>query len=134
MADIVDFIELTFSMQGWIGVDAEGGYKHFPSEISSTTNNAIVAFTFIFILVSLLIQRAETPGQKALNAIVQGLLVHLPIICIRGAIGIQEAGMPSFNAVFIAKNVVELLACIADFLEAGNAVGGGESQASYEQV
>jgi len=122
MADIVDFVELTFSIKG-------DSYISTPSE---TTQDAIVAFTFIFILVSLLVHRAETPGQKALNAIVQGLLVHLPIIFVRSFIGIKEGGMPSFNVIFIAKNVVELMACIMDFLEAGtNASNNG---AAYTAV
>ena len=54
MADIVDFIELTFSIKG----------DTYVAQPSSATVNAIVCFTFIFILVTLLIHRAETPGQK----------------------------------------------------------------------
>ena len=138
-----------------------------------STRNAIVAFTFIFTLVTLLLQRAEGksgaafdvqaaapltracvaacccvaegwltaishccalvgPGQKALNALVQGLFVHLPIIIIRLSIPINEGGWPSFNAVFIAKNVVELFGCVYDFLEAGSQVKAGTH--SYDQV
>ena len=67
--------------------------------------------------------RDTGPGQKALNALVQGMFVHFPIICIRLAIPINEGGMPSFNAVFIVKNIVELISCAMDFLEAGSEVG-----------
>eukprot|EP00040_Diaphanoeca_grandis_P002433 m.21635 g.21635 ORF g.21635 m.21635 type:complete len:269 (-) comp13489_c0_seq1:435-1241(-) len=122
MADIVDFVELTFSIRG-------DEYVNKPTE---ATQDAIVCFTFIFILVTLLIHRAETPGQRALNAIVQGLMVHLPIIFIRGFIGIGEGAMPSFNVIFIAKNVLELMACILDFLEAGTSVSN--SGAAYAAV
>ena len=51
---------------------------------------------------------------------------------IRMSIPINEGGMPSFNAVFIAKNVVELLGCCYDFLEAGSQVKAGT--ASYDAV
>lgn len=117
MADIVDYIELTFLINGADNV----------KDPSSATINAIVCFSFIFILVTLLIQRAETAGQKALNALVQGALVHLPIIFIRSFIGLNESGMPSFNLIFIAKNVVELLSCVMDFLEAGSTATRGEA-------
>lgn len=117
MADIVDFIELTFSITG----------DQLENTPSSPTIDAIVCFTFVFILVTLLIQRAETPGQKALNALVQGLLVHLPIIFIRCFIGLNESNMPSFNLIFIAKNVIELLANVMDFLEAGSSATRGET-------
>ena len=54
MADIVDYVELTFSIKG-------DTYVQTPS---SATVGAIVFFTFVFILVTLVIHRAETPGQK----------------------------------------------------------------------
>lgn len=54
MADIVDYVELTFSIKG-------DSYVKNPSP---ATVGAIVFFTFVFILVTLLIHRAETPGQK----------------------------------------------------------------------
>jgi hypothetical protein len=131
MADIVDFIELTFAIQdeqtGYCGV-SNGGAKCAPK----ATRDAIVGFTFIFTLVTLLLQRAEGPGQKALNALVQGVFVHLPIVCLRLSIPINEGGMPSFNAVFIAKNIVELIGCAYDFLEAGSQVKAGTS--SYDAV
>lgn len=116
MADIVDYVELTFSIKG-------DTYVQTPS---SATVGAIVFFTFVFILVTLVIHRAETPGQKALNALVQGGLVHLPIIFIRCFIGVNEQNMPSFNIIFIAKNIVELLSCVMDFLEAGSSATRGD--------
>jgi len=124
MADIVDFVELTFTMSF---AQNDGNNWNCPDSLA----NAIVAFTFIFALVTLLLQRAEGPGQKALNALVQGIFVHLPIICIRMAIPISIDNTPSFNVIFIVKNVVELGACVLDFLEAGSEVkaagspGGG---------
>lgn len=38
----------------------------------------------------------------------------------RAAIPLNLEGMVSFNLVFIAKNVVELLGCAMDFAEAGS--------------
>ena len=38
----------------------------------------------------------------------------------RSAIPLNLEGMVSFNTIFIAKNVVEVLACAMDFAEAGN--------------
>lgn len=45
----------------------------------------------------------------------------------RAAIPLNLEGMVSFNLVFIAKNVVELLGCAMDFAEAGSSAlnGGG---------
>lgn len=114
MADIVDFVELTFMINA-----TPNGASSWTCP--TPTRDAIVAFTFIFALVTLLLQRAEGPGQKALNALVQGVFVHLPIICIRLAIPIAVEGMPSFNVIFIVKNIVELCSCVLDFLEAGAA-------------
>jgi hypothetical protein len=128
MADIVDFIELTFAMASFDG-DGVGTLV-----IAVSTCNAIVAFTFIFALVTLLLQRAEGPGQKALNALVQALLVHLPIIAIRMAIPISHNFETSFNLVFIFKNIVELIACIMDFLDAGSEVRNGGSAGSYDNL
>jgi len=68
----------------------------------------------------------------------QQLIVHLPIICIRAAIPINEGGMYSFNAVFIAKNCIELAVCIVEFLEAGASVTARapvpDSLPSYEEL
>ena len=91
MADIVDFIELTYSMQGC--GNTEPCVWKSPAK---STKNAIVAFSFIFALVTLLLQRAEGPGQKALNALVQAIFVNFPIICIRLAIPLNEAGAIKF--------------------------------------
>jgi hypothetical protein len=133
MADIVDFIELTFSMVQTIRDPSDGG-QGFVLKLgcAPATSDAIVAFTFIFALVTLLLQRAEGPGQKALNALVQGLAVHLPIICIRLAIPLNEGNAPSFNVVFIVKNIVELVGCGMDFLDAGSEVRATGS--SYDPV
>jgi len=132
MADIVDFVELTFTIQFSQAVNADGTQVW---QCPESLQNAIIAFTFIFALVTLLLQRAEGPGQKALNALVQGIFVHLPIICIRMAIPITIEGAPSFNVIFIVKNVVELGACVLDFLEAGSEVkAGGAPGGGYNSV
>jgi len=123
MADIVDFIELTFSMASITSVD---GAVSCTVAIKGSTCNAIVAFTFIFALVTLLLQRAEGAGQKALNALVQGVFVHIPLIAIRLAIPLSESNQTSFNLIFIVKNVVELVACIMDFLDAGSEARNGD--------
>ena len=123
MADIVDFIELTFSMASITSVD---GAVSCTVAIKGSTCNAIVAFTFIFALVTLLLQRAEGAGQKALNALVQGVCVHIPLIAIRLAIPLSESNQTSFNLIFIVKNVVELVACIMDFLDAGSEARNGD--------
>jgi len=59
--------------------------------------------------------------------------VHLPLICIRAAIPINEGGMYSFNAIFIAKNSIELAVCIVEFLEAGASVSLA-SATTYERI
>lgn len=135
MADIVDFIELTFSMvRPYDAGDGQVKLWTLKLGCAPATSDAIVAFTFIFALVTLLLQRAEGPGQKALNALVQGIAVHLPIICIRLAIPLNEGNAPSFNVVFIVKNVVELVGCGMDFLDAGSEVRATGGGSSYDPV
>jgi len=137
MADIVDFIELTFSMANFTSTSADGVTVvscNIANKISGSTCNAVVAFTFIFALVTLLLQRAEGPGQKALNALVQGLFVHIPLIAIRLAIPLSESNQTSFNLIFIVKNIVELVACIMDFLDAGSEVRNGGGSGDYDNL
>ena len=134
MADIVDFIELTFSMANF-QISQEGVIScNIANKISGSTCNAIAAFTFIFALVTLLLQRAEGPGQKALNSLVQGLFVHIPLIAIRLAIPLSESNQTSFNLIFIVKNIVELVACIMDFLDAGSEVRNGGGSGDYDNL
>jgi hypothetical protein len=135
MADIVDFIELTFAMTSFTGVKGDAADPVLCNvAIKGPTCNAIVAFTFIFALVTLLLQRAEGPGQKALNALVQGIFVHVPLIAIRLAIPISQSNQTSFNLVFILKNVAELVTCVMDFLDAGSEVRNGGGSGGYDNL
>eukprot|EP00038_Savillea_parva_P008297 m.176044 g.176044 ORF g.176044 m.176044 type:complete len:288 (-) comp14098_c0_seq1:57-920(-) len=138
IADIVDFIELTFAMRGHGCNTCDNGGTITTScqfNPSRETKNAIITFTFVFILVTIfVIRRADTAGQKSVNAITQGLFVHFPIICVRAAIPLNLEGMVSFNLIFIAKNVVELLGCAMDFAEAGNSALTSGGATGYQNL
>lgn len=115
MASIVDYCELTYSIRQF---KPDGTVV----PLNQPTIDAILAFTFIFMCATPVLSRMETQGQKSLNALFRIIMVHLPIICVRAAIPIDEGGMTSFNAVFILKNVIELFVCVLEFLEAGASI------------